>query len=467
MDDSPAHLQSLLHIATLLHSTREMYVARGTQSGGVLQQHLLALIADLVQYDEGRVFLYEDSETDRPPAVDRALELKDPVFGDFEMAVPMFLRDSVAGVVYLKRGTEFQDEDRLVITAISQITSLAIENAFHMEWLQNEVKRLEQELEVESDLLGESPVMVDLRSRIARVAPADTTVLILGESGTGKELVARAIHRGSPRATRPFVAISCAALTETLIESELFGHEKGSFTGAVAQKPGKLETAKGGTVFLDELGELPMQVQVKLLRVLQQREIERVGGTKTIPLDVRLVGATNRNLEEAVRRNNFRQDLYYRLNVVTLRTPSLRSRAEDILPLAQHFAMRFGEKCRRRIAGISPEARALLRSYSWPGNVRELENAIEHAVVLGSSEMIRAEDLPETLFEVRGATAAAGCGSLHDAILIAKRAAVQSAFEQAAGDHEEAARLLGVHPNYLYRLMKNMAMQTGRAGGAR
>ena len=466
MDDSPAHLQSLLHIATLLHSTREMYVARGTQTGGVLQQHLLALIADLVQYDEGWVFLYEDSETERPPAVDRALELKVPVFGDFEMAVPMFLRDSVAGVIYLKRGAEFQDADRLVITAISQITSLAIENAFHMEWLQNEVKRLEQELEVESDLLGESPAMMDLRSRIARVAPADTTVLILGESGTGKELVARAIHRGSPRAARPFVAISCAALTETLIESELFGHEKGSFTGAVAQKPGKLETAKDGTVFLDELGELPMQVQVKLLRVLQQREIERVGGTKTIPLDVRLVGATNRNLEEAVRRNTFRQDLYYRLNVVTLRTPSLRSRAEDILPLAQHFAMRFGEKCRRRIAGISPEARALLRSYSWPGNVRELENAIEHAVVLGSSEMIRAEDLPETLFESRGATVA-GCGSLHDAILIAKRAAVQSAFEQAGGDHEEAARLLGVHPNYLYRLMKNMAMQTGRAGGAR
>jgi Nif-specific regulatory protein len=466
MDDSPAHLQSLLHIATLLHSTREMYVARGTQTGGVLQQHLLALIADLVQYDEGWVFLYEDSETERPPAVDRALELKVPVFGDFEMAVPMFLRDSVAGVIYLKRGAEFQDADRLVITAISQITSLAIENAFHMEWLQNEVKRLEQELEVESDLLGESPAMMDLRSRIARVAPADATVLILGESGTGKELVARAIHRGSPRAARPFVAISCAALTETLIESELFGHEKGSFTGAVAQKPGKLETAKDGTVFLDELGELPMQVQVKLLRVLQQREIERVGGTKTIPLDVRLVGATNRNLEEAVRRNTFRQDLYYRLNVVTLRTPSLRSRAEDILPLAQHFAMRFGEKCRRRIAGISPEARALLRSYSWPGNVRELENAIEHAVVLGSSEMIRAEDLPETLFESRGATVA-GCGSLHDAILIAKRAAVQSAFEQAGGDHEEAARLLGVHPNYLYRLMKNMAMQTGRAGGAR
>ena len=199
MDDSPAHLQSLLHIATLLHSTREMYVARGTQTGGVLQQHLLALIADLVQYDEGWVFLYEDSETERPPAVDRALELKVPVFGDFEMAVPMFLRDSVAGVIYLKRGAEFQDADRLVITAISQITSLAIENAFHMEWLQNEVKRLEQELEVESDLLGESPAMMDLRSRIARVAPADATVLILGESGTGKELVARAIHRGSPR----------------------------------------------------------------------------------------------------------------------------------------------------------------------------------------------------------------------------------------------------------------------------
>jgi len=361
-------------------------------------------------------------------------------------------------VIYLKRAAFFEEADFQMVTAISQIASLAIENAFHLEWLQSEVKRLEQDLNVECDLLGESGLMTELRRRIARVAPSDTTVLILGESGTGKELVARAVHRNSLRALKPFVAISCAALTETLLESELFGHEKGAFTGAIGQKIGKLEAAKGGTVFLDEVGEVPLPMQAKLLRVLQQREVERVGGMRSIPLDFRLIAATNRNLEDAVRKGTFRQDFFYRLNVVTLHAPSLRSRCEDILPLAQHFVARYGEKCGRKIAGISPEARALLRSYEWPGNVRELENAIERAVVLGSSDMLLAEDLPEALREGQQ-PAASTCGLLHDAVNGAKRAVVQRAFEQANNDHEEAARLLGVHPNYLYRLIKNMMLQ--------
>jgi Nif-specific regulatory protein len=463
MEEPSVHLPSLLRISTLLQATREMYAGRGTQTGGVFKQHVLALVADVLPYEEGSLFLYEDREMRSPALVLRALEQKTPMFAQCEAAVPLFLREDVAGVLYLKRSAAFDEADCEVITAISQITSLALENAFHLEWLQSEVRRLQHDLEIESDLLGESAAMVELRNRIARVAPADTTVLVLGESGTGKELVARALHRGSARAGKPFVAINCAALSETLLESELFGHEKGAFTGAIAQKPGKLETAKGGTVFLDEIGEIPLAIQVKLLRVLQQREMERVGGTKTIPLDFRLVAATNRNLEEAVRRNTFRQDLYYRLNVVTLRTPALRTRSEDILPLAQHFAARFGERCRRRITGISPQARALLRSYDWPGNVRQLENAIEHAVVLGSSDTIMAEDLPEALFETPGSSAAS-CGLLHDAVYSAKRAAIQRAFEQAGNDHEQAARLLGVHPNYLYRLMKNMTLQPARVG---
>jgi two-component system response regulator HydG len=466
MDEASVHLGPLLRISTLLQSTREMYAARGTPAGSVFRQHLLALISDIVPSDEGTVFLYEDGDCQRPRLVDQALELKTPVFDTTELAVPLFLRDNIAGVIYLKRSAVFEDADLQLLTAISQITSLAIENAFHLEWLQSEVTRLELDLEIEYDLLGESGPMAELRARISRVAPSDTTVLILGESGTGKELVARAIHRQSLRALKPFVAISCAALSETLLESELFGHEKGAFTGAIAQKPGKLELAKGGTVFLDEVGEVPLQIQAKLLRVLQQREVERVGGTRSIALDFRLIAATNRNLEDAVRRNTFRQDLFYRLNVVTLRTPSLRSRPEDILPLAQHFVARYGEKCRRRVAGISPEARALLRSYEWPGNVRELENAIEHAVVLGSGDMILAEDLPEVLYEAQGEPAAP-CGLLHDAVNTAKRLAVQRAFDQAANDHEEAARLLGVHPNYLYRLMKNMMLQPVRRGAAR
>ena len=209
-------------------------------------------------------------------------------------------------------------------------------------------------------------------------------MLIRGESGTGKELVARAIHRNSPRAGKPFVAINCAAVTETLLESEFFGHEKGSFTGAVAIKKGKLEAADGGTVFLDEIGELAPGLQAKLLRVLQEHEFERVGGTKTIKVDIRVIAATNRDLEAAISAGAFRQDLYYRLNVLTLETPSLRDRREDIPPLAAWFAQRFAKLTGRRIRGLSERTRACLLAYDWPGNVRELENAIERAVVLGS-----------------------------------------------------------------------------------
>ncbi len=443
-----------------------MYAARGTPAGGVFQQHLLALISDLVPADAGELFLYEDGADRHPSLVDRVLETKAPVFGETELAVPVFQRENIAGVIYLQREACFEEADFQLVTAISQIASVAIENAFHLEWLQSEVKRLEQDLNLESDLLGESALMTELRRRIARVAPSDTTVLVLGESGTGKELVARAVHRNSLRAVKPFVAISCAALPETLLESELFGHEKGAFTGAFAQKIGKLESAKGGTVFLDEIGEVPLQMQAKLLRVLQQREVERVGGMRSIPLDFRLIAATNCNLEEAVKRGTFRQDLFYRLNVVTLQTPALRSRSEDILPLAQHFLARYGERCGRKITGIAPEARTLLRSYDWPGNVRELENAIERAVVLGSSNTLLVEDLPETLSESQ-LPAAGECGLLHDAVNAAKRAVVQRAFEQANNNHEEAARLLGVHPNYLYRLIKNMMLQPAARRTAR
>jgi len=459
MEEAAVHIRSLLRISTLLQSTREMYAMRGTPTAGVFQQHLLALISDVVASDSGKVFLYEDGGHGRPALVDQVLESREPLFGETEIAVPLTLRDQTAGVIYLQRAARFEEVDFQLVTAISQIASFAIENAFHLEWLQTEVRRLEQDLSIESDLLGESAPMAELRRRIARVAPSDTTVLILGESGTGKELVARALHRNSPRALKPFVAITCAALPETLLESELFGHEKGAFTGAIAQKMGKLEMAKGGTVFLDEIGEIPLPMQAKLLRVLQQREVERVGGTRAIPLEFRLVAATNRNLEEAVRGGTFRQDLFYRLNVVNLNTPSLRSRSEDILPLAQHFVARYAEKCGRKIGGISPEARTLLRSYEWPGNVRELENAIERAVVLGSTDMILVEDLPEGLSEAQVEKTNGACGLLHEAVAGAKRAVVQRAFEQANNDHEEAARLLGVHPNYLYRLIKNMMLQ--------
>jgi len=450
-DQTPA----MLRICTLLQSARELYTARGTPTEQAFRDLLLALISDLVPSDRGAIFLIESGDS-TPAIVYEAVTLKRPLFASGEMAVLLFVRDEIAGAIYLARAEPFSESDFGIITAISQIASIAIENSFHLERLRSEVSQLKEELGIEDELRGGSQMMAELRSRIARVAQSDTTVLITGESGTGKELVARAVHRNSLRAAKPFVAINCAALTETLLESELFGHEKGAFTGALTQKKGKLESAAGGTVFLDEIGEMPVQLQSKLLRVLQQHEVERVGGLHAIHLDFRLVAATNRNIEEAIRQGRFRQDLYYRLNVIALRTPALRDRPEDIMPLARHFAARYAAKCGRRIAGFSPQAAALLRGFDWPGNVRELENAIERAVVLGSADTILPEDLPEALHELHDADD--GGGSLQSAINSAKRAAVQRAYEQAENDHGEAARLLGVHPNYLYRLVKNMRL---------
>ncbi len=452
MDQIPA----MLRICTLLQSARELYSARGTPTEHVFRDHLLALISDLVPSDQGAIFLIESGES-TPAIVYEAVALKRPLFASGEMAVLLFVRDEIAGAIYLARSAPFSESDFGIITAISQIASIAIENSFHLERLRSEVIQLKEELGIEDELRGGSQLMLELRSRIARVAQSDATVLITGESGTGKELVARAVHHNSLRAAKPFVAINCAALAETLLESELFGHEKGAFTGALTQKKGKLEAACGGTVFLDEIGEMPVQLQSKLLRVLQQHEVERVGGLHAVQLDFRLVAATNRNIEEAIRQGRFRQDLYYRLNVIALRTPALRDRPEDIMPLAKHFAARYAAKCGRQIAGISPRAAALLRGFDWPGNVRELENAIERAVVLGSADTILPEDLPEALHELHDADD--GGGSLQAAINSAKRAAVQRAYEQAENEHGEAARLLGVHPNYLYRLVKNMRLE--------
>jgi Nif-specific regulatory protein len=292
---------------------------------------------------------------------------------------------------------------------------------------------------------------------IGHVAPQEATVLVLGETGTGKELVARAIHALSPRAQRPFVAINCAALSETLLESELFGHERGAFTGAVAQKKGKLEVAEGGSVFLDEIGELAPALQAKLLRVLQERTFERVGGTHTIPLDIRLIAATNRDLAAEAKRSAFRLDLYHRLNVVPLKTPPLRERAEDIALLARRFLEVSAARCRRRLAGIAPETEGILIRYAWPGNVRELQNAIEHAVILGTSDWILPEDLPETVLE--GIAPADLASAYHAALGETRRDCIVRAWREAGGDHNEAARILGMHPNSLRRLVRLLGLR--------
>ena len=377
------------------------------------------------------------------------------------LVVPLEFLGRIRGVLYLDASNPASpfDEDLLqLVTAIGSIAAVTLENARQVELLENENRRLQDEINLEHDMVGESTRMREVFLFVGKVAPSEATVLIRGESGTGKELVARAIHTNSLRSAKPFVAINCAAITDTLLESELFGHEKGAFTGAFGQKKGKLESAESGTVFLDEIGELAPALQAKLLRVLQEREFERVGGTRSIKLDVRIIAATNKNLEEAVKNNSFRRDLFYRLNVVAVKMPALRERREDIALLASYFAAKHGGKSKRNVVGISPAARAILSNYDWPGNVRELENAIERAVVLGSTNVILPEDLPEELLE-KPASSGASATRYHEGVLEAKRNLIQRAIEQADGNYTEAAKLLGVHPNYLHRLLTNLNLR--------
>jgi transcriptional regulator with GAF, ATPase, and Fis domain len=381
------------------------------------------------------------------------------------LCVPLLVSGELIGVIYLDRHTPAQqfDKDHLqFMTAVASLASLALDNARHWERLREENRILLSEINLEHNMVGNSPRIREVFQVIHRVAPTDSTVLIQGESGTGKELVARAVHRNSLRAEHPFVAINCAAVTETLLESELFGHEKGSFTGAFAQKKGKLEVADGGTLFLDEIGELSLGLQAKLLRVLQERELERVGGTRPIKIDVRLVAATNRPLADAVQSGKFRSDLFYRLNVVALTMPPLRERKDDIPALAEHFIAKHSKKSKIHVKPLSNEARAYLAGYDWPGNVRELENAIEHALVLGRAETILPEDLPESVLESSpeaGSAASAVSARFHGAVKDSKKQLILQAMQQANGNYIEAARTLGLHPNSLLRLIRNLGLK--------
>jgi Nif-specific regulatory protein len=371
------------------------------------------------------------------------------------MCVPLLIFDRKLGVLYLdttQARDQFNRDHLQLVAAIAGISAVAIENARQFQWLETENERLLSAVNIEHNMIGESPAMQRVYHFISKVAPTNATVLINGESGTGKELAARAIHRNSKRAQKPFMAVNCAALTESLLESELFGHEKGSFTGALAQKKGRLEIADGGTIFLDEIGELTPPLQVKLLRVLQEREFERVGGTVTINVDLRVIAATNKNLEEAIEAGQFREDLYYRLNVVSLEMPALRERREDIMLLANYFASKYSAKCNRKLNGFTAEARNFLTAYDWPGNVRELENAIERSVVLGTTDLILPEDLPEAVVEAELSSTLTV--RYHEAVMQAKKQIILDAIEQGNGNCTVAANLLGVHPNYLHRLIQ-------------
>jgi two-component system, NtrC family, response regulator HydG len=377
------------------------------------------------------------------------------------LCVPLVVFNQPLGVIYLDTSdpsTRFDEDHLQLLTAIAAIAAAAFENARQLEWSRTENQRLKNEIAVDHQMIGQSAVMESVYRFIARAAPSGSTVLIRGESGTGKELAARAIHVNSERAGKPLIAINGATLSETLLESELFGHEKGAFTGAINQKRGKLELVDGGTLFLDEVAELTPMIQAKLLRVLQEMEFERVGGTRPIKVDVRLVTATNKNLEDAVRAGTFRQDLYYRLNVVSITMPPLRDRGDDVQLLASYFCAVYSRKCKRRINGISPEARSLLAAYDWPGNVRELQNVIERAVVLGGSEMISPEDLPETLLEIGVPRTAAG-GTFYEQVKEAKRRIIIDALEETRGSYTAAATRLGLNSPNLHRLIRNLNLK--------
>jgi two-component system response regulator HydG len=348
---------------------------------------------------------------------------------------------------YLTKPLDF-DELRLAMERAMDHRQLREENRLLRESLGNHFDR--------QNIIGRSPNMVKLLETVAQVAPSEASVLITGESGTGKEMIAGAIHFNSPRKDGPFVKLNCAAITETLLESELFGHEKGAFTGAHKRKEGRFRQAHGGSIFLDEISEMSLAMQVKLLRVLQEREITRVGGEEVIEVDVRLIAATNKDLLGEIQAGGFREDLFYRLNVVTLNMPPLRERREDVPLLAQHFLEMFAEKNRKTIKGFTPQAMDQLVRYDWPGNVRELMNAVERAVVLASLEYLDEKDLPLVLKgeptegEALAEQAIPGDLPLEEV----EKASILKTLELTSGNKSEAARRLGITRRTLHKKLK-------------
>jgi DNA-binding NtrC family response regulator len=339
---------------------------------------------------------------------------------------------------------------------------LTIEKALDERRLRHEVSSLRQELRTRyhfENLIGKSHAMQEIFGLIEQVAGSRSTVMIYGKSGTGKELVAKAVHYNSPRSAKAFVAVNCAAIPSELLESELFGHEKGSFTGAIATKVGKFEHATGGTLFLDEIGHMRIDLQAKILRALQEREVERVGGTRTIKIDVRVIAATNRDLKKAIEEGTFREDLYYRLNVVPITLPDLKDRQEDIPLLANHFVQKFAQESNPAIREISKEAMAILMSHTWPGNVRELENVIERAVTLGRGPAIEARDLPAHL---AGGTHPVERAFAKEATLEdLEKDYIAMVLRRTKGHQIRAASILGIDRRTLYRKIRRYKLKLG------
>jgi len=349
---------------------------------------------------------------------------------------------------YLSKPLKSPEELRLVVTRILQDRAIRNRNLVH---------QAETEAEFPPDIIAHSDNMKEVLLMAERVADQSTTVLLLGESGTGKEVVARLIHRRSPRAEEAFVAVNCAALADSLLESELFGHEKGAFTGAVRSRRGRFELANGGTLFLDEISEISVSLQPKLLRILEERQFERVGGTRTITVDVRLIAATNMDLQAAIKQNRFREDLYYRLNIFPIRVPPLRERRDDILPLAHFFVKKISTRMGRGPAQICPEAEQALMSHDWPGNVRELRNAVERALIVSRKETVRPGDLPLASPEPRPST------PRPRTISELEKAAILESLTRNNGDRRKTSEQLGISLRKLHYRLKTYGI-TGDKG---
>lgn len=416
------------------------------------------------RYTKGEGITGRVIESGRPMIIPNIAD--EPLFLDRTGSADEFLKDTTAFIcVPVKIGKEtvgalsanrlFQhdvelEEDLRMLTIIASMIANAVRlrqaALEEQERLRDENERLQRELQDRfrpDNIIGSSSSMQEVYDQIGQVAPSDTTALIRGESGVGKELVAQAIHFNSPRVNRPFIKVNLAAIPENLVESELFGHEKGAFTGAVQQRKGRFEQANGGTIFLDEIGDISPAIQVSLLRVLQEREFERVGGAQTIKVDVRVITATNRDLEQAIEENAFRQDLYYRLNVFPILIPPLSERKADILDLANHFVEKYSQQHHKNVRRISTPAIDMLSSYHWPGNVRELENCIERAVLLTKDDVVHGHHLPPTL------QTAESSGTVHEDTLDATLDRIESemiieVLKRTRGNKARAARELGL-----------------------
>lgn len=387
------------------------------------------------------------------------------------LCAPLKQHNHIIGVIEAMNTTlptGFTQEDLQLLMAFGSLATTALTRAKAFVSVRNTNAAFQEEIQDRYQLVVGSSVVMQEALHMARTAAATaSTVLLLGESGTGKEVVARSIHQWSPRAEHPFVAVNCTALTPELLESELFGHEKGAFTGAIAQKKGKFELADGGTIFLDEIGDLPPNLQVRLLRVLQDKEFQHVGGVKNIRVDVRILAATNRNLPQAMQKGIFREDLYYRLNVVSMMLPPLRDRREDVPALVQHFVEHYCREMSRPAMGIEPEVLSCLQTYTWPGNVRELQNVIERAVALSQGIAITVSDLPAEVRneEARHVITSAPVAGIDDALPLAEaldvftRAKVRRTLDLVNGNQTVAAQLLGMPQSNLSRLMKRLRLR--------